>query len=71
MNTIEQRHKIELRRQDVPELYRGIYDKAMSGKSRAAGTKAFCLECMGWARNEIKACTSPQCPLFPYRPYKS
>jgi hypothetical protein len=79
MSTAEQRKivrdkpetKIAKRRADIPELYRGIYDKAMAGKSKSAGVKSFCLECMGWARNEIKSCTSPQCPLFPYRPYKS
>jgi hypothetical protein len=55
---------------DMPVIYRGIYDKAMTGQSRAAAIHAFCLECMGWQRQEVKLCTSYACPLFPYRPYK-
>ena len=50
--------------------YRGIYDKAIGGKSKASGTKAFCLECMGWARKEVEACDTVECPLFRYRPYQ-
>jgi hypothetical protein len=61
--------KIAKRRADMPSLYRGIYDKAMSGTSRKAAMQAFCLECMGWQRKEVEHCTSPACPLYPYRPY--
>lgn len=61
--------KIQKRRSDMPVSYRGIYDRAMSGKSKAAAIHAFCLECMGWQREEVRLCTSPACPLFPYRPY--
>ena len=55
-------------RADVPKLYRGIYDKAVAGKSRKAAMHAFCLECCGWQIKEVFLCTSPQCPLYPYRP---
>lgn len=61
--------KIAKRRADMPVSYRGIYDRAMGGKSKAAAIHAFCLECMGWQREEVRLCTSPACPLFPYRPY--
>jgi len=61
--------KIAKRRADMPKRYRNIYDKAMSGKSRAAAMHAFCLECMGWQRIEVELCTSPACPLYAYRPY--
>ena len=54
----------------IPRKYQGIYDRAMSGKSRKAAIRAFCLECCGWERNEVALCTDPGCPLFPYRPYK-
>jgi len=62
--------KIQKRLNDMPSAYRNIYKKAMAGKNRAAGVKAFCLECMGWQRNEIKNCDSVACPLYPYKPYK-
>jgi hypothetical protein len=26
-----------------------------------------CTECMGFAAGEVKDCTSPTCPLFPFR----
>ena len=54
----------------VPIKYRGIVARAYSGKSKAAALKAKCLECVGFQRNEITACTAFACPLHPYRPYK-
>lgn len=62
--------KIEKRLNDMPKDYRNNYKKAMSGKNRPAGVKAFCLECMGWQRVETKKCDSVACPLHPYRPYQ-
>lgn len=58
---------IAARRAEIPKLYRGIYDRAVSGKSRKAGMRAFCLECVGWQRTEIDLCTDLACPLWPYR----
>ena len=52
----------------IPKLYRGIYNKAVAGKSRKAAMHAQCLECCGWSIKEVFLCTSPQCPLYPYRP---
>jgi len=54
----------------IPRAYRQTYKRAMSGKSLRAALNAFCLECTGWQREEIKLCTAIDCPLFPYRPYK-
>jgi len=65
----EQKAAVLKRLTDMPETYRGIYLKAMEGNSLASAAKAFCLECMGWARSEIPLCTAPACPLYPYRPY--
>ncbi len=63
--------KIESKTAQMPQVYRPVYKRAMTGKSRVAAVKAFCLECVGHARKEITLCTSPACPLYPYRPYKS
>ena len=42
-------------------------------KSRVLAIAAFCYDCMGqqpgW-RNMVKTCTSPDCPLFKFRPFK-
>ena len=61
--------RIQNKLKDMPMSYRNTYKKALAGKNRAAGVKAFCLECMGWDRIEVRKCCSVACPLFPYRPY--
>ena len=58
---------IAQRLRQMPKLYRGLYDRAMAGKSRKAAMHAFCLEC-GWQIREVHLCTDPACPLHPYRP---
>lgn len=60
--------QIAERRAQMPRAYRGIYDRAMSRKSRKAAMRAFCLECVGWQVNEVHSCTDVACPMFPYRP---
>lgn len=32
---------------------------------------AFCYECMGWNQAEVERCTSPECPLYPFRNRKA
>ena len=63
--------KIAKRRAEMPETCRGVYDKAVAGKSLRAAVNAFCLECVGWKRQEITQCTSPACPLYAARPYRN
>ena len=29
--------------------------------------RAFCRECMGFNAKEVKHCTAPLCPLFPFK----
>lgn len=65
-----QKEQIAERRNDMPEIHRANYDKAMRGKSMRAATKAFCLECVCWQKEEVRQCTDSACPLYPYRPYK-
>jgi len=62
---------IARRRADMPKVHRHNYDKAVSGKSMKAATKAFCLECVQWQKEEVRLCSSLACPLYPYRPYKN
>ena len=41
--------------------------------SRVLAIKAFCYECMGFAkswRNDVRDCTAKNCPLYRFRPYK-
>ncbi len=63
--------QIEERLAQMPESYRNCYRKAVSGKSKAAGLKSLCLECVGWQRTEITDCTDEGCPLWPYQPYRN
>ena len=63
--------RIAAHREQIPKVYRGNYDRAMTGKSRKAAMRAFCLECVQWHREQIRRCTSTHCPLYPYRAYTS
>ena len=64
--------KTSKRMKAMPKRYRSIYQRAFSGKaSPREAIKAFCLECVGWQREEIKKCTCSACPLYAYRPYQS
>ena len=49
---------------NMPMRFRKTYIDAMKGNTRAKAIKAFCNECMGFSGDE---CTSPTCPLFPYK----
>jgi len=60
--------RIAERRAQMPRIYRATYDKAMSGNSRRAAMRAFCLECVAWQIREVYTCTCTACPLYPYRP---
>lgn len=61
--------KIARRLEDVPETMRRTYLRAVGGKSKPAAIRAFCAECVGWVRDEVRLCTAPACPLYPYRPF--
>ncbi len=56
---------------DIPPKYRAMYKRAMSGKSRKAAMRIFCLECFGYSEMEVSLCTDPNCPLYPYRGNKT
>jgi hypothetical protein len=63
--------QIAERRAQIPDIHKANYDKAMGRKSLRAGTKAFCLMCVGYMKEEVRQCTDLACPLYPYRPYKT
>lgn len=64
------RPQITARLEEMPSAYRRNYLRAMAGKRRSEGVKAFCLMCVGWLRADVKSCTAVACPLYPYRPYQ-
>ena len=54
----------------MPKSCRRRYLKATRGKaSPRVAIKAFCLECCGWQRQEVRICTNLACPLWEYRPF--
>lgn len=53
----------------MPPRVRGTYARGMAG-GRAAGVKAFCLQCCGWSAAEVRKCTAVCCPLWELRPFK-
>lgn len=55
----------------IPTSCRKLFERSWAGKtSPRASVKAFCLECLGFDRIEIKHCTAFACPLWPIRPYQ-
>ena len=60
--------RVHARRASMPLKFRKAYDKAISGHSRKSAVNVFCAECCGFEIQEVHHCTSPACPLFPYRP---
>jgi hypothetical protein len=60
--------QISERLAQMPRAYRGIYERAVAGKSRKAAMHAFCNECCGWQIKEVFLCIDLGCPLYPYRP---
>ena len=62
--------EVAKRLKNIPPMYKGIYRKAMTGKSFRAAMHAQCLECVMWQRIEVAKCTDKGCPLYNYRPYK-
>lgn len=65
---LSQEQQIEKRLSQMPSIYGKNYRRAMRGRSLKSAVKAFCLECVGWQREEVKLCTDLGCPLYPYRP---
>ncbi|MHC4477711.1 MAG: hypothetical protein ACYTEL_18855 [Planctomycetota bacterium] len=62
--------RIERHRADMPRQFRKVYDIAMTGRSLRAAINSQCIECAGYVFSEVKLCSAPQCPLFPYRPLR-
>jgi hypothetical protein len=59
--------KIEGRASEFNPQTQKVYERAMTGRSRKDAMTAFCVMCMGYNPNEVKNCTDPACPLYPYR----
>lgn len=57
-------------RNELTPKYRGIYDKAKTGRSPKSAIHAYCLICMSSVRKNIKECVQEVCPFHQYRPYQ-
>ena len=62
--------KINERLRQMPVSCRATYRRAVSGKSLRSAINSQCLECCGWDRREVAACTDTGCPLWAVRPYQ-
>ena len=47
--------------------HEGTFRRAFAGRSLRAAVDAICIECFGYEAGAVKHCTSPACPLYPYR----
>ena len=43
--------------------------KVFEDYTRGKAIKQFCKDCMGGVTEQIRTCTSPECPLFVFRPF--
>ena len=60
---------------DATPMYRGVIRMAYTLQpankaSPRMAIRAFCLQCVGYVRNDITNCTATACPLWHYRPYQ-
>lgn len=44
-----------------------VEEEEVEVRSPLKAIRKFCVECMGGNRVEVKACTSPKCPLYAFR----
>jgi len=57
---------------DAPLSYRGLVTRTYTGEAAPrSAIKAFCLQCVGYARADVKTCPARACPLHAYRPYQN
>ncbi|MBE3140922.1 MAG: hypothetical protein IMZ53_10095 [Thermoplasmata archaeon] len=54
----------------IPKTMQAVFKKAYSGKSKAAGVRAKCLDCVNLIRAEVGLCEAITCPLWQYRPFQ-
>jgi len=66
-------HKEAIKRiAEAPESTQGILTRTYAGKSSPrAAIKAFCMQCVGYSRDDVRNCSAFGCPLHKYRPFKS
>jgi hypothetical protein len=52
---------------------KSVYDRWQKGHrlTRAEAMHAKCFECMGHYKDGVEDCKMPQCPLYPWMPYRS
>jgi len=62
--------KVAAKIAQMPPSFRATYPRAMTGKSLRAAVNAFCAECVGYQRDEVRFCTSPACPFYQFRPFQ-
>jgi hypothetical protein len=65
----ERRGQAEKMARTCPISIRPMYFRALRAElPLRAAVRVACLACMGWQREEVKACSSYGCPLWAYRP---
>jgi hypothetical protein len=66
---LDRQAQIEARLRQIPTKYKKLYLRAVAG-NRPAACRCQCLECVGWAKLEVRLCTDLGCPLYAVRPYR-
>jgi hypothetical protein len=56
-----------VRELDVPLRCKNLNERALSGKSRDAAIRLFCLTRCAYSQREVVLCEDHECPLHKYR----
>ncbi len=68
----KRRSLVSKRLENTPKKLKNRYLSAALGKaSIRSAVRSFCLECIGWEREEVTKCTAYACPLYLYRPFRA
>ena len=63
--------RVERAISEAPESAKNTLREAFSGSaSPRRAIRAMCLSCVGYDREEIRACSAFACPLWKYRPFQ-
>lgn len=63
--------KIKEEYKNIPQQLQMLWLRVhCDSASRSDHVKLKCLDCCCWEREEVRKCTTQQCPLWKIRPYK-
>lgn len=62
---------VEMVSRDHPTMLSLFMRVKTLAQTRNQAIKAFCLECMGYSRPDVRDCGTKSCPLWKFRPFQA